>query len=74
VSEEDIIALAIKHHLELGMFPPSRLTKVNETTLKFVRPPDMTFYGQSLMAFARELIEITAAGRTPADLCKGPEE
>jgi hypothetical protein len=74
MTDEDIIALAEKHYLTLGMYPPAQLTPVSETTLKFIRPPGYTPYGAKLLAFAHELVELAqkepAAGRPPAPFAK----
>lgn len=55
MTDEEIISLIEKHHLDLGLRPPPRLTDNGDGTCSFKPPEGLTYFGESLMALCREL-------------------
>lgn len=65
---ERILALIKEHKLDLGMRPPLRLTlNPGGATMSFKQPPELTYYGEKLMAFAQALV--AAERERCANLC-----
>lgn len=56
MSNDDILVLAKKHGLDIGMRPPARLVPISEDILAFRRPDGLTLYGENLMSFSAALV------------------
>lgn len=57
LTDTRILELIEQNHLTLGMYPPPQLVPISDTHFGFRSPPGMTYYGESLMAFARSICE-----------------
>ena len=56
MTDNEILALAEKYGLAIGVRPQPQLVTKDKDTLHFVQPPGLTYYGEKLLAFSHALL------------------
>jgi hypothetical protein len=52
---KEIIAIAEKHGIDL--YHPAMLTDMGDGTSRFIKSTELTYYGEKILLFAKELLE-----------------